>query len=94
MSYISIINTFLFIEDIQLEKQKNNNKKWNERKNLDKSKQKFLEQTVEEWKEASEQERLEFLSKAPPARNSCSRITTLGSLNWPTLPMQKINFTR
>ena len=42
------------------------NKKWNERGNLDESKKTFLKRVVGEWKNATDQERLEFLKAPPP----------------------------
>ena len=51
------------------------NKKWAERKDLDESKQNFLKRAINEWKNASDQQRIEFLQAAPPPANKRSRIT-------------------
>ena len=50
------------------------NKKWNERRNLDESKQTCLKRVVGEWKSATDQERLEFLKAPLPVRNDRSRL--------------------
>ena len=50
------------------------NKKWNESRTLNESKQTFLKRVVGEWKNATDQERLEFLKAPPPVRNDRSRL--------------------